>query len=121
MQVTPADLYVFGKRSGPRAPRLKVDIFPDPAGFLGPQDPKNPSGASAFSDALRTRLNGHYHKLPAGTPLPTGLEVVADGVDVNPNSHHGPGHHTFFPTVAMEAAEFIELFLNLPWTYAGKK
>src|SRR5207245_517808 len=109
MQVTPADLYVFGRRSGPRPPRLNVDVFPDHAGLLGPQGPKDPLGASAFSDPLRTPLNGHYHKLPVGTILPAGLEVVADGTDANPNSHHSPTHHTFFPTVTMGAAEFIEL------------
>ena len=39
-------------------------------------------------------LNGHYHILPAGTQMPDGLDIVADGIDVVPNSSHGVGHHT---------------------------
>ncbi len=121
MQVTPVDLFVFGKRAGPRPPRPNIDVFPDQSGWLYPQDPASAFGASAFADPLQTPLHGHYHKLVAGTVLPEGIQVVADGADVNPNSNHGPSHHTFFPTVTMDIAEFVALFLGLPWIYAGKK
>lgn len=52
--------------------------------------------------------------LPAGTQMPDGLDVI-------PNSPHGVGHHTIFPTRAMTVNEFNELYKSLPWQYGGKK
>jgi hypothetical protein len=89
--------------------------------MVGPESPPLPLGASTFADPFRSRLTGHYHRLPAGTPLPDGLGGVADGVDANPMSHHGPTHHTIFPSVQVSMEQFVELFKNLPWEYAGKK
>jgi len=89
--------------------------------MVGPEDPADPNGASAVTDVSLSLMHGHYHRLPAGTSLPEGLSVVADGSDVNTASRHGPGHHTIYPATAMLLNEFIELFENLPWKYGGKK
>jgi hypothetical protein len=53
--------------------------------------------------------------------LPAGLGVVADGVDVNPASPLLATHHTIYPTVRMPVDQFVELFLKLPWQYAGSR
>jgi hypothetical protein len=53
--------------------------------------------------------------------LPEGVNVVADGVNVNPVSPNPPTHHTIFPTAKMLFDKFVEIFKNLPWEYAGKK
>jgi hypothetical protein len=66
-------------------------------------------------------LTGHYFLLPAGTELPTGLSVVADGQDVRPDSISQPTHYTIFPSQRMTWEMFIELFGKLPWQYAEKK
>jgi hypothetical protein len=121
MATTPVDLYAFGNRAGPRAPRLGRDIFPDAAGMVGPEDPARARGASTVADLATTLLTGHYHRLPAGTVLPGGLGVVADGRDVKPRSRHGPSHHTMYPTIAMPVKKFIELLKSLPWQYGGRK
>lgn len=52
--------------------------------------------------------------LPAGTQMPDGLDIIADGIDVIPNSPHGVGHHTIFSTRAMTVNEFNELYKSLP-------
>jgi hypothetical protein len=121
MAATPVDLYVFGNRSGPRRPRPGIDVFPDAAGMLSPEDPADAKGASLFADPLRCPLTGHYYKLPAGTPLPEGLAVVADGSELKAGSPHPPTHQTLYPAAALSEDEFIELFNNLPWEYTGKK
>lgn len=122
MQVTPYDLFAFGgKTTGPRLPRLSKDVSPDAAGLIGPEDPKNAKGASTFADVFRCSLVGPYHRLPAGTPLPDELGLVADGCDMNSASNHGPTHQTIYPAVAMTVARFQELFKDLPWQYEGSK
>ena len=122
MADTPTDLYAFGPRGrGPRPPRPGIDLFADPAGMVGPEYPPAPRGASTFGDLARCPLHGHYHTLPAGTPLPEGLAVIADGVDVDPASPHGPTHHTVYPAVRMSFERFVELYQGLPWKYGGKK
>ena len=121
MATTLVDLYAFGSRTGPKSPRLGIDVFPDAAGIVGPEDPVRPYGASAVADLSKTSLHGHYHRLPAGTVLPAGLNVVADGSDVLTLSRHGPSHHTIYPDVAMPHVKFAALFVNLPWQYGGRK
>jgi hypothetical protein len=121
MAGTPTDLYAFGNRTGPRLPRPDLDLFADAAGNVGPEVPPEVDGASAFGDTNESPLTGHYHLLPAGTPLPEGLGVVADGRDVDPDSDQAATHHTIYPTVRMPLDRFAELFKNLPWCYAGKK
>lgn len=98
-----------------------MDLLPDAAGIIGPEVPPFPQGASTFAAPLHAPLRGHYHRLPSGTVLPGGLGVVADGVDVHAHSLHPAGHHTIYPVVPMTMAHFVDLFLALPWQYAGKK
>lgn len=127
--VTPVDLYAFGgspeNNAGPRAPRLfesdRGDIAVDAAGMVAPQHPPFPQGASTFSDPDRAPLTGHYYGLPAGTQLPDGLAVIADGRDVSPASPLDPTHHTIYPTRRMPYQAFVGLYTQLPWEYAGRK
>ena len=122
MAITPTDLYAFGPRDqGPRAPRRGIDLFPDAAGEIGPEQPPDVQGASTFGDPARCPLHGHYFVLPEGTDLPEDLAVIADGSDVDPNSPHGPTHHTIYPAAKMPYERFVERFRGLPWRYAGKK
>jgi hypothetical protein len=116
------DLFAFGgKTTGPRPPRPVEDFVAEPGSLVGPESPPLPRGASTFGDVTQAPLKGHYHKLPAGTELPPGMGVVADGPSVVPNSPHQPTHHTIYPTVPMTVEDFTEKFLNLPWQYGGKK
>lgn len=115
------DLFAFGNRDGPRPPRDGIDIFPDASGMISSQSPPLPHGASTFADVSQAPLTGQYHRLPAGTQLPEGLNVVADGVDVIPNSPHPSTHHTIYPSRTMLSDEFVQLYNDLPWEYAGKK
>jgi hypothetical protein len=93
----------------------------DANGLMGPERPPFPTGASLFADSNEAPLTGHYHRLPAGTVLPAGLDVVADGIDVHLNSPHARTHHTLFPTGKVSERKFISDFLSLPWQYAGRK
>jgi hypothetical protein len=120
----PTDRYAFGNTQRPRPPRIagynlepgqKADIIPNEAGLLGPG---TPGGASAFGDPSQAPIAGHYHVLPAGTELPEGLQVVADGADVG--GPHSPTHHTVRPSRDMTPLEFLELYNGLPWQYGGK-
>jgi hypothetical protein len=89
--------------------------------MVGPEGPPLPVGASTFADPARAPLTGHFHLLKQGTPLPPGLAVLADGVDVYANSPHSATHHTFYPAHQIAASDFITLFLALPWQYGGRK
>ena len=89
--------------------------------MVGPELAESASGASTVADVTSVALTGHYFLLPAGTELPEGLDVVADGQDVLPDSIHPPTHRTIFPSRRMNWERFVELFENLPWQYAGKK
>jgi hypothetical protein len=119
----PTDLHAFGNSKRPRSPRIKgynlkpghkADITLDAAGHVGPG---SSGGASVFGDPFQARLEGHYHVLPAGTELPDGLAVVADGADVG--GLHAPTHHTLTPTRDMTPEEFQRLYDGLPWRYGG--
>jgi len=121
MKETPEDLYSFGSATSPKLPRQGIDVFPDAHGTIHPEAPPLPRGASTFVDVDKAPLTGHYYRLPKGTILPEGLEVIADGSDVQARSTHEPTHHTIYPTSTMTEQQFTSLFLNLPWTRAGKK
>ncbi|MBL7496588.1 type IV secretion protein Rhs [Frankia sp. CNm7] len=111
-------LHAFGNTKGPRPPRTSdLDIGPD--GMLVPQRPPAPMGASTFGDPAQAPLSGHYHSIPADTPMPPGLAVVRDGVDVG--GPHLPTHATIYPTEPMTPETFTERFTSLPWQHAGKK
>lgn len=120
MARTPVDLFVFGNRTGPRRPRVGTDIHPDGAGMIPAGAPPRPEGASTFADPAQAGLSGHYHIIPAGTELPEGLDVIADGRDVLQDSDMPETHHTIYATTDMPADEFIGQFLSLPWKYAGR-
>lgn len=121
IDTVPTDIYAFGKSGEPREPRPGIDVILDEEGSVLPQVPPLPRGASTFTDPLATDLTGHYHRLPAGTRLPEGMAVIADGVDVIPESQHGPGHYTLYPTEKMGFEEFKNKYNSLPWEHAGNK
>lgn len=96
-------------------------MFPDAQGMVGPEDPASAKGASTFGYPAPCSLTGHYFLLPAGTELPDGLDVVADGHDVRLHSNHPATHHTIFPDRRMSWEAFVARIDGLPWQYAGKK
>jgi hypothetical protein len=118
---TKADLFAFGSRSGPRPPRHGIDYVVDALGMVGPEQPPFPAGASLFADPQQAPLRGHFHRLAAGTTIPAGLEIVADGIDVHSNSIHPATHHTLFPITKVAPHQFVSAFLALPWQYSGRK
>ncbi|WP_254614952.1 RHS repeat-associated core domain-containing protein [Burkholderia pyrrocinia] len=122
---TTCDLYAFGNASGPREPRIQgvntkpgqnADLIADAAGMVGPT---TEGGASTFGNVNKAPISGTYHKLPVGSELPDGIEVVADGKDVG--GAHAATHHTVCPSKRMSGQTFIEKFKNLPWIKAGKR
>ena len=119
---TTADIYSFGNKSAPRGARPQQDFNVENFdSIVGPETGPLPKGASNVLDVNSAPLSGYYHMLPAGTQMPDGLDIIADGIDVIPNSPHGVGHHTIFPTRAMTVNEFNGLYKSLPWQYGGKK
>lgn len=120
-KATKVDLFAFGSRSGPRPPRQGIDYVPDATGMIGPEQPPFPAGASLFADAQQAPLRGHYHRLAAGTVIPPGLEVVADGIDIHSNSIHPATHYTLFPVTKMAPQQFVSAFLSLPWHHSGRR
>jgi hypothetical protein len=75
-------------------------------------------GGSTFIDPKLANLSGQYHVLAAGTELPDGLGLHADGADVGGEQPFG--HRTIYPTVPMSVSQFADLFLGLGWQWAGK-
>lgn len=115
------DLYAFGPRStGPR-PIAGRDVFPDREGKLAPERLPFPNGQSAFSDPVAAPVSGHYFRLPAGTRLPEGLRVIADGSEVQLASPWPPGHHTLYNAKEVSFEAFVHMIGDLPWQYVGKK
>ncbi len=116
---TPVDLHAFGNRAAPRPPRPSPDMEIVDGVFVA-EEPPLPHGASTFADPNQAGLTGQYHRLPAGTDLPDGFAVVADGSDVVPGSPQPPTHHTIYPTRDMPPEEFTQGFNDLPWQHEGK-
>ena len=122
ISTTPTDLYTFGNATVPRGARPINDfVVADGSCIIGPEAPPLPAGASSFADISNAPLKGHYYRLPAGTELPEGISVIADGVDVLPTSTRAPTHFTFYPTNETTTDLFNQLFKSLPWEYKGKK
>lgn len=96
-------------------------MFPDQEGNLLPGKLPFPNGASTFKDPELAPLSGPYWKIQAGSRLSEGVQIIADGSDINPLSPHGPGHYTIFNSGAMPVDTFMALFANLPWKYGGTK
>src|SRR5262245_36538092 len=101
MAKTAIDLFVFGNRNGPRAPRIGLDVVASDDGIIPPDSSPVPQGASAFADPRCSGLSGHFHRLPAGTELPVGWQITADGCDVLPESPLPETHHTLHIVVPM--------------------
>lgn|GEM_PF-1304862 len=122
--IVPRDVHAFGGNDQigrPRPPRSGYDIPVDETGMVPAQQPPNANGASTYGDPIAGGLTGSYHRLRAGTKLPPGLGIVADGQDVNPQSPHAPTHHTIYPTEGMTYDRFTGLYQGLGWEYnAGK-
>jgi hypothetical protein len=72
-----------------------------------------------FAEIQYAPLMGHYYRLSAGTELPEGLAIIADGRNVG--GIHSPTHHTIYPTREMDFAVFAAKFLSCGWVYVGKK
>jgi len=115
--LTPVDLHRFGNSQGPRRPRLE-DLPADDEGLVGPEQGPVPNGVSTFAVPDEAGLTGHYWRLAAGTELPDGLAVIADGEDVG--GPRPPGHHTLYPAVRMSAQHFVDLVERLPRIRTGK-
>ena len=77
--ILPKTLYAFGNRQSPRLPRPDIDIVVVDE-LVYPTEPI--TGASSFGDVQFAPLSGHYHKIEAGTRLPSGIAIIADGRDV---------------------------------------
>jgi hypothetical protein len=126
---TAEDLYAFGgsKEDGyPRPPRLEQDLRvespDDPVGPYAPQAPTDEvHGGSTFKsveDGQRIGLTGQVFRLEAGSELPSGLGVHADGEDVGGNQARG--HRTIFPSERMTASEMQTRWAEeLPWAHHG--
>jgi hypothetical protein len=121
MAKTAIDLFVFGNRNASRAPRIGFDVVPNDEGVILPDFSSLPPGASTFADPRRSGLTGHFHRLPAGTELPEGWQITADGFDVLPESPLPASHHTLHILIPMHADEFVRQFLSLPWQYGGRQ
>ena len=117
---TNSELHAFGNAGGPRPPRAGIDFEVGADGMVVPQSGPLPSGASTFAVPAQSGLAGVHHSIPAGTEMPPGFGVVADGAEVLPGSPHPPTHHTVYPTTPMTPEAFCEGFLCLPWTRAGR-
>jgi len=78
-------------------------------------------GASSWGNPFATeRPTGHYWVIPAGTTLPAGIALIADGVDVGGSQL--PTHHTLYPTEKMAYTEFQRRIQEvIRWEYAGYK
>ena len=118
LNAAPSDLSAFGNKTAPRAPRA-VDMKVGENGMLVPQQPPRPFGASTFADPSQAPLKGNYHTILKGTPMPTGLAILRDGVDVS--GKQAATHATIYATEPMTPEAFVERFLGLPWKYGGKK
>jgi len=117
----PVDLFAFGNAQAPRPPRAGQDVDVDENGMIEAGSPPEPAGASTFADPAVAQLTGHMWRLPAGTSLPAGLLVMADGRDVLPAGEQAPTHHTIYAAHRMPFDLFVALFASLPWSPAGRK
>lgn len=120
------DLFHFGRSPNGAEPikGARYDDFgiSNDSDVVGPYSPSAPTdevgAASTYIDAERSGLSGHYYRLPAGTELPDGLGVHADGEDVG--GLQPWGHRSVYPTTQMTYEQFQELFQGLGWEYAGR-
>ena len=111
--VTTEDIYAFGNSTGPREAR-PIDLGADPVGPFSPETPLDMVlGASAFRWPEDSGLTGKVWLLRAGTVLPPGLAIHADGSDVG--GTNPKGHRTIYPTARMSHETFRRLIRELDW------
>jgi RHS repeat-associated protein len=123
---TKVDVYAMGNSTQPRAPRieghnLKPGQTPDISVNSNGMVQSTSKGASTFADPTVFKeigMEGQTHKLPAGTDLPEGFDIIADGEDVK--GKHKRSHHTISPCDEMLPESFIDKFLSLPWVKSIK-
>lgn len=121
LNTIPEDLNAFGNSTQPRNARAVQDFGVESGNDIIGNSQTEVKGASTFANVNKAPLTGKYYTLPAGTRLPDGLGVVADGIEVNPSSGHTETHYTICPTKPMTVDEFNKLYQSLPWKYGGKK
>ena len=114
------DIYRFGSSTGGIAPpRVNDDYVLNSSGRIDAQSFNlnfSYKGASAFRDPYKSGLTGVVYRVPLQeVSVAQGLGVVADGVDVFPNSPNRVGHHTIYPTVEMTPDDFDQRLRSLPW------
>lgn len=124
---TGKDLYAFGgKRDDgyPRPPRPGDFEVESPDDHIGPYRPETPGdvvpGASSYTSVEAGQvegLTGQVFRLPAGTELPSGVGVHADGEDVG--GQRPEGHRTTYPTERMSLADFQDRYQDLSWEWHG--
>jgi hypothetical protein len=130
VRTSPDDLFAFGGRVDdgfPRAPRPRDMGVDAPDGLVGPHGPPGSAmdeipGASTFSSVeagMEQGLSGQVFRLPAGTQLPDGLAVHADGADVGGLAPRG--HRTVYPSEQMTFAEFQSRYSSTAagWEHYG--
>ncbi|WP_436318191.1 hypothetical protein [Variovorax boronicumulans] len=81
--------------------------------------PTRTQGAPTYGNPQKSPISVAYYQIPAGTNMPDGLGIEADGKDVG--GSHGETHHTICPIKRMPAEEFVKKYQTLPWTPKGKK
>jgi RHS repeat-associated protein len=123
---TDKDLYVFEKiLVRKKDPNGKGDVTLDQDDNVANQSGKEfPEGKSFYSDKDKAPLTGIWYRIPAGSTLPVGTQMIADGRDVNPRSPHPEGHHTLYPTVKMPYDVFNTLvvgFIQTNFVETGRK
>lgn len=119
--VTAVDLYATSngknQRPKPRPRDLGVDSSDDDV-CPGSSDGIS-YGLSTFAREGDLITRGWVWKLPAGSPLPPGLRVEADGRDYVPGSPMPTSHHTLALTGSMSFAGAVALYQGLNWQPMG--
>ena len=127
---TTEDLYAAGNLEGPKGARPRDFGISDLSERVGPQPrPTSPAddikGASTAISMETLQATGQVHRIPAGTELPEGLAVHADGEDVVVNGVKGTapeGHRTVYSTdPTITGNEFNRRFRGMGWEHVGKK
>ena len=116
------DVFAYGNATEVKGPRLRDFGLAADEDLIGPFTPATPSdeipGCSTFVDPACAKLTGYYFILSAGTQLPDGLAVHADGEDCGGLAPWG--HRTIYPTLPMSFGEFRALVRELPWRRVGR-
>ena len=118
---TTEDLYAAGRADGTRPVRhdRDFDVDSDTVIVGGGPAPTSPNdkikGVSNFAsnEDVSREVRGWAHRLPAGSELPEGVRVHADGEDVD--GYAVRGHRTIYPTRELTLDEFRRKLESLDW------